>query len=119
MHQRLLNEATEAGLFPPCLRLADRVRTTGNLPFPAQQGCTMAKRRKSDDLVPMPLPEYGALIAGISELLDQARHAAARAVNRLLTATYWDIGRRIVEFEQGGKARAPYGVALLKRLAAD
>src|SRR5262249_34914045 len=43
----------------------------------------------------------------------------ARAVNRLLTATYWEVGRRIVEFEQGGKARAEYGEGLLKRLAQD
>jgi hypothetical protein len=36
-----------------------------------------------------------------------------------MTATYWEIGRRIVEFEQGGEARAGYGEALLKRLAED
>jgi len=36
-----------------------------------------------------------------------------------MTATYWEIGRRIVEHEQGGKARAEYGEALLNRLAAD
>jgi hypothetical protein len=33
--------------------------------------------------------------------------------------TYWEIGRRIVEFEQGGKARAEYGEGLWKRLAAN
>jgi len=36
-----------------------------------------------------------------------------------MTATYWEIGRRIVEFEQGGENRAAYGQALLKRLSAD
>lgn len=36
-----------------------------------------------------------------------------------MTATYWEIGRRIVEFEQGGRSRAEYGDELLKRLAAD
>ena len=36
-----------------------------------------------------------------------------------LTAAYWLIGRRIVEFEQAGSARADYGTELLKRLAAD
>ncbi|MEX1223413.1 MAG: DUF1016 N-terminal domain-containing protein, partial [Pirellulales bacterium] len=36
-----------------------------------------------------------------------------------MTATYWEIGRRIVEFEQGGEARAEYGAELLKRLGAD
>ncbi len=36
-----------------------------------------------------------------------------------MTASYWEIGRRIVEFEQGGQDRAEYGQALLKRLSAD
>jgi predicted nuclease of restriction endonuclease-like (RecB) superfamily len=36
-----------------------------------------------------------------------------------MTATYWEIGRRIVEFEQGGGKRAQYGKALLKRLSED
>jgi hypothetical protein len=50
---------------------------------------------------------------------EQARRSAARAVNAVLTATSWEIGRRLVEFEQGGQARAEYGEALLKRLAQD
>ena len=36
-----------------------------------------------------------------------------------MTATYWEVGRRIVEFEQGGRGRAGYGEKLLQRLAAD
>ena len=49
------------------------------------------------------------------------KHASrpARAVNAIMTATYWEIGRRIVEFEQGGEARAGYGEQLLERLADD
>ncbi|ETJ33350.1 hypothetical protein Q604_UNBC12190G0001, partial [human gut metagenome] len=42
-----------------------------------------------------------------------------RSVNALMTATYWEIGRRIVEFEQGGEARAAYGAQLIKRLSKD
>ena len=34
-----------------------------------------------------------------------------------MTATYWEVGRRIVEFEQGGEQRAEYGKEFLKRLA--
>src|SRR5262245_57953451 len=80
----------------------------------------MAKQRKPADFVPAAtLLDYGTLVAGISELLDQARCSAARTVNRLLTVAYWDIGRRIVEFEQGGKARAQYGERLWQRLAQD
>jgi predicted nuclease of restriction endonuclease-like (RecB) superfamily len=37
----------------------------------------------------------------------------------VLTATYWDMGRRIVEFEQAGSKRADYGEELLKRLSQD
>ena len=33
--------------------------------------------------------------------------------------TYWQVGRHIVEFEQGGAARAEYGQGLLKKLARD
>jgi predicted nuclease of restriction endonuclease-like (RecB) superfamily len=79
----------------------------------------MAKRKKSQGLVPSGPGEYGGLVTGIADLLEQARRGAARAVNSILTATYWEIGRRIVEFEQGGEARAEYGEELLKRLAED
>lgn len=64
-------------------------------------------------------PEYGTIHSDIVALLDTARRAAARSVNALTTATYWEIGRRIVEFDQGGSGRAGYGQALLKRLSAD
>lgn len=53
------------------------------------------------------------------DLLEGARRAAARSVNALMTASYWEIGRRIVEFEQGGTGRAGYGEALLERLSVD
>lgn len=63
--------------------------------------------------------EYDAVLSGISALLEEARRAAARSVNAIMTATYWEVGRRIVELEQGGGERAEYGKALLKRLATD
>jgi predicted nuclease of restriction endonuclease-like (RecB) superfamily len=63
--------------------------------------------------------DYGRLVSDISGLLEQARRTAARSVNSILTATYWEVGRRIVEFEQGGKARAEYGERLLVQLAED
>ncbi len=65
------------------------------------------------------LGRYGDLVGGIGNLLEDARRTSARAVNAILTATYWEIGRRIVEYEQQGKSRAEYGEALLERLAAD
>ena len=62
---------------------------------------------------------YQSLIRGISRLLESARRNAARAVNTVLTVTYWEVGRRIIEFEQKGKARAAYGEKLLERLSCD
>lgn len=63
--------------------------------------------------------DYAGIHGDIVALLDAARRTAARSVNAVMTATYWRIGRRIVEFEQGGQERAAYGEALLKRLSAD
>lgn len=62
---------------------------------------------------------YTGIHGDIVALLEGARHAAARSVNAVMTASYWEIGRRIVEFEQGGQDRAVYGQALLKRLLVD
>jgi predicted nuclease of restriction endonuclease-like (RecB) superfamily len=62
---------------------------------------------------------YGDLVGGITRVLDTARRTSARTVNAIMTATYWEIGRRIVEYEQQGKARAEYGKAVLQRLAGD
>jgi predicted nuclease of restriction endonuclease-like (RecB) superfamily len=66
------------------------------------------------------VPEnYNSIHAEIVELLKTARSAAARSVNSIMTATYWEIGRRIVNSEQGGAARANYGDELIKQLAND
>jgi len=62
---------------------------------------------------------YSTLINDLSSLIEQGRKAAVRYVNTALVATYWLIGRRIVEYEQKGKERAEYGEALLKRLSDD
>lgn len=62
---------------------------------------------------------YGQIHGQIVALLDAARKASARSVNSLMTATYWEIGRRIVEFEQAGEERAEYGDSLLKELGTD
>jgi predicted nuclease of restriction endonuclease-like (RecB) superfamily len=66
-----------------------------------------------------PPEEYGGLFGGIAELLEAARHTAARTVNAVMTATYWEIGRRIVEFEQQGQERAGYGEQILAKLSQD
>lgn len=62
---------------------------------------------------------YPTLLTGIGALLEESRRAVVRAANCFMTATYWEVGRRIVEFEQGGKRRAEYGEELLERLSRD
>lgn len=58
------------------------------------------------------------LLASLRELIQQGRQQALRAVDRVQVQTCWEIGRHIVEFEQGGQSRASYGKKLLFRLAA-
>ena len=62
---------------------------------------------------------YVDLQREIAEVVEAARSAAARSVNALMTGTYWEVGRRIVEFEQKGEERAAYGEALIRRLGTD
>jgi len=62
---------------------------------------------------------YSILITDLASLIEQGRKAAVRYVNTALVATYWLMGRRIVEYEQKGKERAEYGEALLKHLSDD
>ncbi len=75
-------------------------------------------QRRSNKTVAQ-LAGYDDVLAGIVDLLEAARRTSARAVNAVMTATYWEIGRRILEGEQGGVGRADYGTLLLKRLGAD
>ena len=62
---------------------------------------------------------YRAVFGDVSKIIDAARESAARSVNAAMTAAYWLIGRRVVEFEQSGAERAEYGTALIERLAED
>ncbi len=68
---------------------------------------------------PIAISDYDRVLTEVVYLLEAARSTAARSINAVMTATYWEIGRCIVEEEQGGKRRAGYGKELLKRLAAD
>ena len=65
------------------------------------------------------IDSYLDLLQQISDTYTQGRMQAVRAVNTHITQTYWQVGRQIVEFEQGGKARAEYGKALIIKLSSD
>ena len=58
-----------------------------------------------------------ALYTQIQEVLQQARQQARRSINHAMVQAYWQVGRLIVEHEQGGQARAAYGNRVLALLA--
>ena len=55
--------------------------------------------------------------SSIKELMDNARNSFAKEVNNILIQTYWEIGRIIVEDEQGNSDRAEYGKQLITDLS--
>ena len=77
------------------------------------------KRIESSSALGLRSREYDSMLSPVVSLIDDARRVSARTVNALMTATYWSIGRHVVEFELSGKKRAEYGEELLERLAAD
>jgi hypothetical protein len=94
-------------------------------PGDGQNGVEPTPKSTTPDLTPMPPAKptspsnYEGMVGELSRLLEDARRVSARAVNAVMTATYWEMGRRIFEHEQGGRKRAGYGDELLARLASD
>lgn len=62
---------------------------------------------------------YHGLLKDIGFLLENARKKAYYQVNQLLVKTYWEIGKRIIEFEQEGEEKAEYGERLIEKLSLD
>jgi hypothetical protein len=80
----------------------------------------MAKRKSAR---PSLARSADPLYQEIRAVLESARAGAYRAVNAAMVQAYWQVGRLIVEHEQGGRKRAAYGEAVLddlsQRLTAD
>ncbi len=55
----------------------------------------------------------------IKQILQNAKNKVYQTINTTMTHTYWQIGKRIVEEEQGGEKRAKYGKELLKNLSIE
>lgn len=53
----------------------------------------------------------------IINLLQLARNKVIKTINQTMVITYYEIGKRIVEQEQGGKERAEYGKQVIKKLS--
>jgi len=62
-------------------------------------------------------PSNTKLFSQIVDLLQSARNKVVRTVNQTMVLTYFEIGKMLVEEEQGGKERAEYGKELLKGLS--
>lgn len=58
-------------------------------------------------------------ISDVRTIIEQGRKAAYAAAGQAAIATFWNVGRRIVEEEQSGKARAEYGRQLIPMLAKE
>ena len=57
------------------------------------------------------------LYSQIQDILQQARQQARRSVNQAMVLAYWQVGKLIVEHEQGGQDKAAYGAQTLQTLA--
>jgi predicted nuclease of restriction endonuclease-like (RecB) superfamily len=77
----------------------------------------MAKHPKKTDEKSSTRRADASLLSGIRDLILEARRTVARGVNAALVWTNFEIGRRIVEHQQGGKKRAEYAEETLKTLS--
>ena len=64
------------------------------------------------------VPETDDFFAGVATIIEQARQHVGRTADLTMCITYFEVGRMIVEREQGDKVRAEYGRGLLKELSA-
>ena len=58
-----------------------------------------------------------SFVDDVRSIIEKGRQQAYAAVGQTAIATYWSVGRRIVEEEQEGKSRAEYGSQLIPMLA--
>jgi len=62
---------------------------------------------------------YQNLLNKISQRYIEGQTHAVLSVNESIIITNWNIGKYIVEYEQGGKQKAQYGAKLLENLSKD
>lgn len=57
------------------------------------------------------------LFQDVCTIIERGRQQAYGSVSHIAIATYWNVGKRIVEEEQNGEKRAAYGIGLMKNLS--
>ena len=73
---------------------------------------------KSEDQIQKPSQkDMDKLYRSVCKVIEQARSFVSVAANTAIVQQNWEIGRLIVEDEQGGKRKAEYGKAQIKGLA--
>ena len=60
-----------------------------------------------------------ALVKDVQTIVENGMRKAYNDVNATTVFTYWKVGRRIVEEEQHGEARAEYGKGLINQLSKE
>ncbi len=80
------------------------------------KSATLKRARRSK---PKPASGYAHMVESIGGLIDAARQRVTQTINTEMARLYWEIGRHVVEYEQGGSDRAQYGARLLEHLSAD
>ena len=77
------------------------------------------KDTKETTAVSKPDPEYEKLLSNVGDALSRGRQRVASFVGAQTVATYWEIGKYIVEYEQNGHEKAEYGSSTLKQISHD
>ena len=87
---------------------------------PAKTGGSRVSRlaRRSTASAGSDTSSVGPLLERVVSILDEARTQIVRSVNSAMVLAYWQIGRELVEYHQGGARRAEYGNQLLDVLSA-
>ncbi|MDE7030397.1 MAG: PDDEXK nuclease domain-containing protein [Lachnospiraceae bacterium] len=63
--------------------------------------------------------DFEKMILDIETLVNASKSELATSINKVMTVTYWGIGKYIVEFEQDGNAKAKYGKNLLSTISKE
>ena len=83
--------------------------------FPSSKSCNLSNRIVQSFIIIY--NGQNSFVADIRSIIEQGRQQAYAADRQAAIATFWNVGRRIVEEEQKGESRAAYGTRLIHLLA--
>lgn len=83
--------------------------------FPSSKSCNLSNRIVQSFIIIF--NGQNIFIADIRSIIEHGRQQAYAADRQAAIATFWNVGRRIVEEEQKGESRAAYGTRLIHLLA--